>query len=135
MNINTVNIHINTAIPLPAATAAVTRKADASKLEWSETLVNGEHVTFADAEKAAAELGDGWRLPTRQELESIQGLSRYAPCIDTAEFPDTESDPYWSSSPCAWDTSARWVVSFDGGYVLAFSISCLACVRAVRPRQ
>ena len=148
MNINTVNIHINTAILLPAATAAVTRKADTPapvaetaahaptpKLEWSKTLVSGECVTFADAVKAVAELGDDWRLPTRQELESILDLSRHSPCIDTAEFPDTKSEPYWSSSPYALGNPARWVVNFNAGDVNSFHLYGNACVRAVRPRQ
>lgn len=31
------------------------------QLEWSQTLCNGERVTYAAAEKAIAELGEGWR--------------------------------------------------------------------------
>lgn len=101
-------------------------------LEWSKTLVEGKRVTFAEAEKAVAELGDGWRLPTRRELESIQDLSRHNPCIDTAEFPDTQSESYWTSTPCAWSASARWAVDFNAGSIYSFHLYGNACVRAVR---
>lgn len=105
------------------------------QLEWSHTLCNGERVTFEKAEKAIAELGEGWRLPTRQELESILDLSRYEPAIDTERFPDTQSTWYWSSTQCAWDSSAVWIVHFNYGFVNNYDRSNLACVRAVRVSQ
>lgn len=103
-----------------------------SKLEWSQTLCDGKHVNYADAEKAAESLGEGWRLPTRLELESILDLSRHDPAIDTDVFPDTESDWYWSSTPTAWNPSAVWIVSFSGGGVLDDPRLSGACARAVR---
>ena len=105
------------------------------KLEWSHTLLNGKEVTFAEAEKAASALGEGWRLPTRQELESILDLSRHDPAIDTAKFPDAKSAYYWTSSKCAWNESARWVVGFGYGSVSGYDVSLDACVRAVRAGQ
>lgn len=104
-------------------------------LEWSKTLLDGETVTHQDAEEAVANLGEGWRLPTREELESLLDLSRHDPAIDTNLFPDTKSCAYWTSTPCAWNPSARWVVDFNYGYVLAFRRSYVACVRAVRAGQ
>lgn len=104
-------------------------------LEWSHTLLDGESVTYADAEAAVAELGPGWRLPTRAELISIQDLTRHDPCIDTEKFPDTKSSSYWSSTPCAWNASAVWVVGFHGGDVYDYGRDYDACVRAVRAGQ
>lgn len=119
-------------IEAPAANDAGT---PAPKLEWSHTLLDGKSVTYEAAEKAVAELGDGWRLPTRQELESILDLSRHDPAIDTDKFPDTKSAYYWTSSPCAWRASAVWVVGFSSGGAFDLSRDRHACVRAVRSGQ
>nr|BBJ03775.1 hypothetical protein YBY_16230 [Marinobacter nauticus] len=105
------------------------------QLEWSQTLLDGETVTLSEAEEAVANLGNGWRLPTRQELESLLDLSREDPAIDTSKYPDTKSCAYWTSTPCAWNNAARWVVGFSNGYVLASSRYDDACVRAVRAGQ
>ena len=56
---------------------------EAPALEWSHTLLDGEYATYEKAEKAIAALGEGWRMPTRAELESILDLSRHDPAIDT----------------------------------------------------
>lgn len=119
-------------IEAPAANDA---GAAPTKLEWSHTLLDGKTVTYEAAEKAVAELGDGWRLPTRQELESILDLSRHKPAIDTDKFPDTKNEYYWSSTPCAWNSSAVWVVYFDFGLVDFSLRSDNGCVRAVRSGQ
>ncbi|MBY6032156.1 DUF1566 domain-containing protein [Marinobacter daepoensis] len=105
------------------------------QLEWSQTLLDGETATLSEAEEAVAKLGEGWRLPTRQELESLLDLSRHDPAIDTSKYPDTRSCAYWTSTPCAWNSAARWVVYFSYGYVLDRYRHNLACVRAVRAGQ
>ena len=105
-------------------------------LEWTETLPNGKRITDpAVADRLVAELGDGWRMPTVHELLSIVDRTRYDPAIDTHRFPDTRSDLYWTSTPCAWNKSARWVVDFDGGGVRGYGGGSNACVRACRPSQ
>ena len=106
--------------------------AEKPKLEWSQTLLDGETVTLSQAEEAVAKLGEGWRLPTRQELESLLDLSRHDPAIDTSKYPDTKSCAYWTSTPCAWDSDARWVIGFYRGSVYGGYRDDNACVRAVR---
>ena len=101
-----------------------------TNLIWTKNTV--ANVDFDDAEKAVAELGDGWRLPTRQELESILDLSRHDPAIDTDKFPDTKRNYYWTSTPCAWRASGVWVVPFGSGSVLGYDRYDYGCVRAVR---
>jgi hypothetical protein len=102
-------------------------------LEWSDTLCNGERVNYAKAEQACAALGEGWRLPTRMELESILDLARHEPAIDTNRFPDTQSGAYWTSTPCAWSSDFAWVVHFYDGYAYyCHRDSYDAFVRAVR---
>ena len=102
-------------------------------LEWSPTLCNGERVTYAAAEKACASLGEGWRLPTRMELESILDLTRHEPAIDTTRFPDTKSGAYWTSTPCAWSSGCAWIVDFGYGVADYYHRGVSgAFVRAVR---
>ena len=133
----TLNIHL-TAIgstATEAATDTATVLEPATGLEWSKTLLDGEKVNFEKAEKAVAELGEGWRLPTREELLTLVDLERHDPCIDTDKYPDTKSTWYWTATPCAWNKeSARWVVYFDDGNVDYDDID-YACVRAVRGGQ
>jgi len=102
-------------------------------LVWSKTLA--EDVNYAKAEKAVAELGPEWRLPTIDELQLIVDRTKYRPAANTEIFPDTESDWYWTSSPCAWNEAARWVVNFDYGPVYDHRQDYDACVRAVRASQ
>ncbi|MEN3158255.1 DUF1566 domain-containing protein [Alkalimonas sp. NCh-2] len=102
-------------------------------LIWSKTLA--EDVDLSDAEKAVAELGDGWRLPTIDELQLIVDRSTHSPAANEEIFPDTKSDWYWSSTPCAWNTAARWVVDFYDGHVGDGLRGYYACVRAVRASQ
>jgi hypothetical protein len=113
-----------------------TKAAGNSALEWSNTLLDGEAVTYEDAQKAIADFGDGWRMPTCHELESLRYLSRHDPAIDTERYPDTQSRAYWTSTPCAWNDAAVWVVHFRYGYVYSDGHrSNSACVRAVRAGQ
>ena len=103
------------------------------RLEWSGNICEGQRVDYATAEKACAALGEGWRLPTRQELESILDLSRHNPAADPERFPDMNSDWYWSSTPCAWSSVLAWCVVFDVGYVYGLHRGYGgAFVRAVR---
>ena len=104
-------------------------------LEWSSTLLDGSDVTLKEAEEAVAALGEGWRLPTIQEIFALVDHCRARPAIDTEKFPDTNFDWYWSSTPTAWDSSARWVLSFGDGYVDCGNGLSRACVRACRASQ
>jgi len=103
------------------------------QLEWSPTLGDSKRMTYAEAEKACAALGEGWRLPTVQELLALVDYTRCDPAIDIERFPDTKSGAYWTATPCSWAPRAAWIVNFNGG----FSGSCPrgnvnAFVRAVR---
>ncbi len=124
----------NIAPPQESTTTPADNKA-LGKLEWSKTLADGEELNYEAAEKAVQELGEGWRLPTRAELESILDLSRHNPAIDTDRFPGTESDAYWTSTPYAPNKAAVWVVYFNGGSVDGYHRYDDACVRAVRSGQ
>jgi hypothetical protein len=100
-------------------------------LIWTQATVAKE-VNHEAAEKAVAELGEGWRLPTVEELFALADRTRQEPAIDTDAFPDTESDWYWTSTPTAWSSAAVWVVGFDLGNSYGAHRDYDACVRAVR---
>lgn len=104
-----------------------------SDLEWSKTLCNGKRVLYHDAEKAVADLGPEWRMPTRKEWESILDLSRYMPALNTDQHPDVKLEYHWTSTPCAWaPESVVWVVNPDNGCVDSDDRDYDAVVRAVR---
>jgi hypothetical protein len=88
-------------------------------LVW-QRAVDATTRSQADAATYCADLtldGDSdFRLPTRAELLSIVDRSRYNPSIDTAAFPDTPAEIFWSSTPFAGDSGQAWIVNFHGGY-------------------
>lgn len=59
--------------------------------------------------------GPGWRLPTRDELESILNKRASGPAIDKKAFPDTPEDWFWTSSPYRGRSAQAWVVFFTPG--------------------
>lgn len=79
-----------------------------------------------------------WRLPTRNELQTIVDYTRKKPSIDTTFFPDTAgvSDyDYWSSTKYANDpdeTEQVWYVNFYSGYINHTGKRNYNFVRAVR---
>ena len=57
---------------------------------------------------------DDWRLPNRNELQSLVDYTRYNPAIDTAAFPDTMSSDYWSSTTIRQRVPVHaWCVDFS----------------------
>ncbi len=74
---------------------------------WDGKTCGGKAATFtwADALKAAAghEFAGytDWRLPNKNELESIVEGRCFTPTINSSVFPATPSTYFWSSSPYA----------------------------------
>ena len=59
-----------------------------------------------------------WRLPDRNELQSLVDYTRYSPAIDPLVAADTVADDYyWSSTTDAYKTSRAWLVYSYNGYV------------------
>lgn len=96
-------------------------------LEWS--LGNYGPMTWEEAIKFCTGLGDGWRLPTMQELLSLVDYSRYNPAT---ELPGMVSSSYWSSTTYAGSTDSAWVVYFNYGDDYWGDKSYNYYVRAVR---
>jgi hypothetical protein len=106
-------------------------------LEWSKTLGKGQRMSYEEAKRAVAALGNGWRLPSLQELLSIVDYTRFEPAIDIKRFPDTKSGAYWTGTAPAWDNQkaprAAWIVYFYDGLSDCYSRDDdSAFVRAVR---
>lgn len=77
-----------------------------------------------------------WRMPAREELQSILHLGRMNPVIDTSYFPNTTKNWYWSSSSLASDAYYAWPVNFaNGDSSWAAGKGCGFMVRLVRAGQ
>lgn len=91
---------------------------------------------FSDAQNRCAMLmlnGNGWRLPSMKELQTIVDRSGVAPTIDPLAFPNTPKDAFWTSS--SWSASAAsaaWVIKFTDGYTTSRSKTTSAYSRCVR---
>jgi hypothetical protein len=74
---------------------------------------------------------DDWRLPTRNEWQSLVNYSRVRPATT---FPDTVvTGPYWSSTTSAYDMNGVWIVGLnDGSLEGHYDSSNDGSVRAVR---
>ena len=110
-------------------------------LMFAAKTLSEDEQDFEDTEAAIKALDTAgfsdWRLPERFELEAILDLTRYSPAINTDFFPDTQSDWYWTKTPCAWNnqdgpSGSVWFVYFDGGNVNSAPRGDSAFARAVR---
>ena len=100
----------------------------ANALTWSNSLASG-----------ACGLGDGsnagdWRLPNREELESLIDFSRFNPALPAGHpFSNVQSVFYWSSTTYAINTNVAWIVNMWDGYVYysgkSNKLLCLAGTR------
>ena len=73
-----------------------------------------------------------WRLPNKNELESLVELSCSLPAINATLFPQTPRGFFWSSSPYSGVADGAWSVDFAYGAVVASEKSGKNHVRLVR---
>jgi len=83
-----------------------------------------EQMNWKDANKACAELGDGWRLPTKDELNTLYQNKN--------EIGNFTGDVYWSSTEVVNSYAFAWLQYFNGGGQGDLNKIYTACVRAVR---
>ena len=77
---------------------------------------------------------NNWRLPSAIELLSIVDYGKAKPAIDQSVFPNTPTNPFWTSSTTPSAGANYWVVLFDDGRTIpegAFTqmYSYARCVR------
>lgn len=85
---------------------------------WNGKTCTGIAGSFTfDESITHAKSQTGWRVPDVKELAGLIDRSRSNPAIDTAIFPATQSNWYWSSAPFANGASSAWFVFFSNGLV------------------
>ncbi len=92
-------------------------------LIWKESLKYCEDLEFANHED--------WRLPNKEELDSLVDIKRKLPAINK-EFENTISYRYWSSTERS-EKKAAWYVNFSYGQKDGYyktKKSRVLCVRA-----
>ena len=98
--------------------------------------LNHEQIEIA-IEQASAQLGEGWRLPTLEELEGLVCEDCGRPMIDSDVFPATETEPYWSGEENGFSAKNYFFsVNFFNGWTFGrFPPSKPLAVRLVRDRN
>ena len=99
----------------------------------ASTFTHEQSLTRARDQAASTSVA--WRLPNVKELASIADRSKINPAIDTAAFPATPVNAFWSSSPYVGDAGLAWNVIFDNGYVGNYYRYSAGYVRLVRAAQ
>lgn len=105
------------------------RTVKVGDLEW-QADVPDKRFTWEEAKAYAASRGDGWRLPTIQELLSLVDYTTYKPACRV--FPDCPSEWFWSSSAFSGSSTSAWYVNFSIGHTGNFDVSGANRVRCVR---
>lgn len=100
-------------------------------LEWQLNPPDNV-MTWEMANKYVHRLGDGWRLPTINELIDMYDYENSKPFHEDLKW---ESSYYWSSTTYAPSTSSAWLVYFGNGYVLSSDKTNTGYVRCVREKE
>jgi len=109
--------------------------------EWNGNTCSGTAamLSWADGLKAAASHEfagySDWRLPNKNELESIVESGCFSPSINDVVFPATPLAFFWSSSPYAAISEGAWTVDFGYGTVIASVKSGAIHARLVRDEE
>ena len=103
-------------------------------LMWQQATVEADRWegAIARCEDLVLAGRDDWRLPNRNELQSLIDYDKHDLSISESIFPDTLPVYYWTSTTYTPAPSRSWVVSFQSGYVHFSNKSRKHTFRAVR---
>ncbi|MEO7252673.1 MAG: DUF1566 domain-containing protein, partial [Casimicrobium sp.] len=91
---------------------------------WNAALTKSVNSRFAGY--------DDWRIPNRQELESLVNDTCHSPAINTTIFPGSVGVLTWTSTPYAAQAGRAWMVDFNVGDSCAYVTGCGAGAGAIR---
>lgn len=87
-------------------------------------------------QQANEQLGDGWRLPTLEELEGLVCQSRGTPMINAEMFPAAQSEPCWTGETNMFSARHYYSVNVFNGWTFGRFLSGKPlAVRLVRDRN
>ena len=81
-------------------------------------------MKWEDAKKACRNLGSGWRLPTKEELNTLY--------LNKDKIGVFANNIYWSSTEDENDNNYVWHQSFDNGFQYGTGKGATYYVRSVR---
>jgi hypothetical protein len=106
-----------------------------TNLTWQQVISSSLYSQpDAIAYCATLELGGAtWRLPTMREILTIVDLSVAppGPTIDTAAFPGTPGDFFWSSTPYSGLPGSAWSAHFYYGFAYGNTMTDMSYARCV----
>ena len=116
----TVTDNLTGLVWLKDANCANGTKLWSDALTWVATL-KGDNTMCANIKLNDASTAGQWRLPNRNELQSLIDYTKVNPALP-ADYPFTgvQSSTYWSSTTYASDTSKAWAVNPPFGTVGSF---------------
>lgn len=97
------------------------------KYTWQEALEYAEELELNDY--------SDWRLPNRNELQSLVDYKKFGSAVDEILDDFTECDWYWSSTTNVTSNNRAWSINFTGGWIGERGKSQELFVRAVRTVQ
>ncbi len=107
-------IRFTTSEILPQVVFNAESIVDTTGLEWQRGVppIRGSR---ADAVAFCTDSGNGWRIPTMRELETLVDVRANTPAFNVAAFNHTWSSGFWTTTPHSNDDTKGWVIMFDYG--------------------
>ena len=83
---------------------------------YGKTVRLSQDEIIIAVQQAEQQLGGQWRLPTKDELESLICVECDPPKIREKYFPNIEREAYWSGTKNRWNGRMYWSVNFMTGH-------------------
>ena len=88
-------------------TGLIWQKIDGGSVIWEDAIAYADLLSLAGHED--------WRLPTSDEIFGILDHGRQNPALNTAYFPRTDAQYWWTCETRADDPARVWIVNEGGG--------------------